>query len=146
MRCRSNGFYRHKREIKIMTQICVDFNEKKGENHMCIFDEEDCFFHRPEAEEYEVIYYNPDALSGGQFVVLHLPYDLIVQAKKNTVTTDEFFAYFDERAYTELVDLETPEFDKIKSSELIPTFIGRNEKTMAALVRQANNFKEKKIC
>ena len=32
-------------------------------------------------EEFEAIHYNPDSNAGGQFVVLHIPYELIAEAK-----------------------------------------------------------------
>ena len=98
----------------------------------------DYFFHRPEAEEYEAIYYNPDAVAGGQFVILHLPYDLIAEAKGKTETAEEFFDFLDGHAYTELIDLGTPEYAEmlIEYADPTPDFIGRSEETMFALAQQ----------
>ena len=100
----------------------------------------DYFFHRPEAEEYEAIYYNPDAVAGGQFVILHLPYDLIAEAKGKTETAEDFFDFLDGHAYTELIDLGTPEYAEmlIESAEPMPDFIGRSEETMLALTERSS--------
>ena len=99
----------------------------------------DYFFHRPEAEEYEAIYYNPDAVAGGQFVILHLPYDLIAEAKGKTETAEEFFDFLDGHAYTELIDLGTPEYAEmlIEYADPTPDFIGRSEETMVALTERS---------
>ena len=100
----------------------------------------DYFFHRPEAEEYEAIYYNPDAVAGGQFVILHLPYDLIAEAKGKTETAEDFFDFLDGHAYTELIDLGTPEYAEmlIEYGEPMPDFIGRSEETMLALTERSS--------
>ena len=100
----------------------------------------DYFFHRPEAEEYEAIYYNPDAVAGGQFVILHLPYDLIAEAKGKTETAEDFFDFLDGHAYTELIDLGTPEYAEmlIEYTEPMPDFIGRSEETMLALTERSS--------
>ena len=100
----------------------------------------DYFFHRPEAEEYEAIYYNPDAVAGGQFVILHLPYDLIAEAKGKTETAEDFFDLLDGHAYTELIDLGTPEYAEmlIEYAEPMPDFIGRSEETMLALTERSS--------
>ena len=100
----------------------------------------DYFFHRPEAEEYEAIYYNPDAVAGGQFVILHLPYDVIAEAKGKTETAEDFFDFLDGHAYTELIDLGTPEYAEmlIEYAEPMPDFIGRSEETMLALTERSS--------
>ena len=100
----------------------------------------DYFFHRPEAEDYEAIYYNPDAVAGGQFVILHLPYDLIAEAKGKTETAEDFFDFLDGHAYTELIDLGTPEYAEmlIEYAEPMPDFIGRSEETMLALTERSS--------
>lgn len=104
-----------------------------------LFDGEDRYFHRPSAAEYEAVYYNPDADAGGQFVVLHLSYELLNEAKANTDNVAAFYNYLDERAETELVDAQTAEFTvflneyTVRKSDLL----GRNEVTMHALTAQA---------
>lgn len=100
--------------------------------------DDDYYFHRPGMGEYEAIYYNPDANALCQFVVLHLSYELIVEAKENSNTTDEFYEYLDSKADTELIDLGTQEFtDYLEAYENpSPDFIGRSEETMQALISQ----------
>ena len=101
--------------------------------------DDDYFFHRPGMGEFEAIYYNPDSNAGGQFVVLHIPYELIVEAKENSNSVSEFYEYFDSEAYTELIDVGTQEFaDYLEAyAEPEPDYIGRTEETMQALTTQA---------
>lgn len=101
--------------------------------------DDDYYFHRPGAREYEAVYYNPDATAGGQFVVLHLPYELISEAKEHSNNVEKFYEYLDSGAFTELIDLGTQEFEEYLGAyaEPSPDFIGRTEKTMQALITQA---------
>ena len=103
--------------------------------------DDDYYFHRPDAGEFEAIYYNPDATAGGQFVFAHLPYNLITEAKTATDSTDGFFEYLDEHAKTELIDLGTPEYDAVlkEYADPHPERIGRSEDTMNTLVSQAES-------
>ena len=103
--------------------------------------DDDYYFHRPDAGEFEAIYYNPDATAGGQFVFAHLPYNLITEAKTATDSTDGFFEYLDEHAKTELIDLGTPEYDAVlkEYADPHPERIGRSEDTMNTLVFQAES-------
>ena len=104
-----------------------------------LFDGEDRYFHRPSAGEYEAVYYNPDADAGGQFVVLYLSYELLNEAKANTLTVADFYNYLDERVETELVDEGTAEFTAFLNEYTArkPDLLGRNEVTMHALTAQA---------
>ena len=101
--------------------------------------DDDYYFHRPGMGEFEAIYYNPDSNSGGQFVVLHIPYELIAEAKANSSSVSEFYEYLDGKAYTELIDVGTQEFaDYLEAyAEPEPDYIGRTEETMQALISQA---------
>lgn len=103
--------------------------------------DDDYYFHRPNAGEFEAIYYNPDATAGGQFVFAHLPYNLITEAKTATDSTDGFFEYLDEHAKTELIDLGTPEYNAVlkEYADPHPERIGRSEDTMNTLVSQAES-------
>ena len=103
--------------------------------------DDDYYFNRPGMGEFEAIYYNPDATAGGQFVVLHLSYELIAEAKENSNSVGGFYEYLDSKAYTELIDFGTQEFDDYLDAyaEPSPDFIGRNEKTMQALISQAES-------
>ncbi len=79
-------------------------------------------------------------MAGGQFVILHLPYDLIAEAKGKTETAEDFFDFLDGHAYTELIDLGTPEYAEmlIEYAEPMPDFIGRSEETMLALTERSS--------
>lgn len=81
----------------------------------------------------------PDSNAGGQFVVLHIPYELIVEAKTNSNSVSGFYEYLDSKAYTELIDVGTQEFsDYLEAyAEPEPDYIGRTEETMQALISQA---------
>lgn len=100
---------------------------------------DDYYFHRPDVGEFEAVYYNPDATAGGQFVFMHLPYELISEAKDNSTGANEFYEYLDEHAKTELVDLGTPEYDEVLKdyAEPHPDIIGRTEDTMNSLVSES---------
>lgn len=100
---------------------------------------DDYYFHRSDVGEFEAVYYNPDATAGGQFVFMHLPYELISKAKDNSTGANEFYEYLDEHAKTELVDLGTPEYDEVLKdyAEPHPDLIGRSEDTMNSLVSES---------
>ena len=102
-------------------------------------EDDDYYFHRPGMGEFEAIYYNPDSNAGGQFVVLHIPYELITEAKQNSNSVSGFYEYLDSKAYTELIDVGTQEFsDYLEAyAEPEPDHIGRTEETMQALISQA---------
>lgn len=104
--------------------------------------DDDYYFHRPGMGEYEAIYYNPDVNAGGQFVVLHLSYELIAEAKENSNSAAEFYEYLDSKADTELIDLGTQEFTDYLEAYAEPDsdYIGRTEETMQALVEQAETM------
>ena len=117
----------------------IAFSERKSLTNNALFDGEDRYFHRPSAGEYEAVYYNSDADAGGQFVVLHLSYELLNEAKANTLTVADFYNYLEERAETELVDAQTAEFTVFLNEYTArePDLLGRNEVTMHALTAQA---------
>ena len=117
----------------------IAFSERKSLTDNALFDGEDRYFHRPSAGEYEAVYYNSDADAGGQFVILHLPYELLNEAKANTDNVAAFYNYLDERAETELVDEGTAEFTAFLNEYTArePDLLGRNEVTMHALTAQA---------
>ena len=104
-----------------------------------IGEEDYYYFHRPDMEEYEAIFYDSDVDAGGQFVVLHLSYELIAEAKENTKSINGFYEYLGSKAYIELIDFGTEEFTNYLETyaEPSPDFIGRTEGTMRELVAQA---------
>ena len=107
--------------------------------------DDDYYFHRPDVGAFEAVYYNPDSNAGGQFVVLSLPYELILEAKEHTHSSDEFYEYLDSNASIGLVDLGTPLYEEYLAeyAEPHPDRIGRSEETMQTLVSQAESGLEK---
>lgn len=78
------------------------------------------------------VYYNPDAVSGGQFVQIYIPYWAISVANKNTNGVGEFSAHIYSIADTELIDITTPEFAKAAAEyrKNKPTYIAQNDVDM----------------
>lgn len=108
--------------------------------------DDDYYFNRPDRQMFEAVYYNPDANAGGQFVVMQLPYELIQEARDKSGTTEEFFEFLDSAAYTELIDLGTPEYDGFLSeyADPHPDRIGRTDETMQTLISEAeSNLQER---
>ena len=103
--------------------------------------DDDYYFNRPDRQMFEAVYYNPDANAGGQFVVMQLPYELIQEARDKSGTTEEFFEFLDSAAYTELIDLGTPEYDGFLSeyADPHPDRIGRTDETMQTLISEAES-------
>ena len=101
--------------------------------------DDDYYFHLPNKDEYEAIYFNPDSTAGGQIVIQHFSYELIMEAKSNSNSASDFYEYLANRAETELVDLGSPEYDEFLKdyADPHPDHIGRTEETMQALISQA---------
>ena len=101
--------------------------------------DDEYYFHLPNKDEYEVIYFNPDSTAGGQIVIQHFSYELIMEAKSNSNSASDFYEYLANRAETELVDLGSPEYDEFLKdyADPHPDHIGQTEETMQALISQA---------
>ena len=114
-----------------------------SETNTTPINDDDYYFNDAERKEVVAVYYNPDAISGGQFVFAHITYELISKAKDVASDTDSFYEYLDENAYTELIDVGTEEYRTVLSeySDPNPNFIGRNEENMLQLIALAKNEK-----
>lgn len=114
-----------------------------AETNTTPINDDDYYFNDAERKEVVAVYYNPDAISGGQFVFAHITYELISKAKDVASDTDSFYEYLDENAYTELIDVGTEEYRTVLSeySDPNPDFIGRNEENMLQLIALAKNEK-----
>lgn len=114
-----------------------------SETNTTPINDDDYYFNDAERKEVVAVYYNPDAISGGQFVFEHITYELISKAKDVASDTDSFYEYLDENAYTELIDVGTEEYRTVLSeySDPNPDFIGRNEENMLQLIALAKNEK-----
>lgn len=114
-----------------------------SETNTTPINDDDYYFNDAERKEVVAVYYNPDAISGGQFVFAHITYELISKAKDVASDTDSFYEDLDENAYTELIDVGTEEYRTVLSeySDPNPDFIGRNEENMLQLIALAKNEK-----
>lgn len=91
------------------------------------------------------MYYNPDAIAGGQFVYMEIPFSTILKAHEfagGIQQAKRFFEYLDERCQTFLVDYGTSEFAEmlrvLKNPK--PFCIGRTKGTMKLLVNEAKQW------
>lgn len=99
---------------------------------------DDWFYHHPDRMCFEAVYFNPDSNAGGQYVIMTLPYELISDAVEQTNSTQDFFAFLEERAsYTELVDITDDDFRAtMESYKSRPAdFIGRTNEVMDTLIK-----------
>ncbi len=98
---------------------------------------EDWFYHHPDRQAFEAVYFNPDSVAGGQYVIMTLPYELISDAVEQTSDTKSFFEFLEERAsHTELVDITDDDFRAtMESYKSRPAdFIGHSEEVMTSLI------------
>ncbi len=102
---------------------------------------EEYIFNDPSREMFRAVYYNPDSLSEGQFVIKDYTYELVLEADKNTSTVQEFFEYLELHAYTELVDYGTEDFERMLEAydEPKPDAIGRLDENKGYMVGEAKN-------
>ena len=142
--------FEHKiKENALNEHLKVILSEEEGntsvisETNTTPINDDDYYFNDAERKEVVAVYYNPDAISGGQFVFAHITYELISKAKDVASDTDSFYEYLDENAYTELIDVGTEEYRTVLSeySDPNPDFIGRNEENMLQLIALAKNEK-----
>lgn len=73
--------------------------------------DKDLFFNNLDKESFTYIYYNPDADSGGQFVITEIPYEQVIEAsKKYPDNTSEFFDYIVSVGRQTAVDVDSEFF------------------------------------
>lgn len=96
---------------------------------------DDAFFIDKEIKCITWIYYNPDSVAGGQYVINSLCFDDIKKAMQKHNYVDDFFDYLGEIAYQELADIGTTWFKDAENQFLKqPDFTGCDEDTMRSLV------------
>ena len=103
---------------------------------------DDWFYHHPDRQVFEAVYFNPDSNAGGQYVIMTLPYELISDAVEQTNDTQAFFEFLEERAsHTELVDITDEDFRAtMESYKSRPAdFIGRTDEVMTTLITTVAN-------
>lgn len=112
--------------------------------------DKDLFFNNLDKESFTYIYYNPDADSGGQFVITEIPYEQVIEAsKKYPDNTSEFFDYIVSVGRQTAVDVDSEFFrdslDKYNSNSHFAEGLTddvRNQLTNIALSGDTN-FKQK---
>lgn len=73
--------------------------------------DKDLFFNNLDKESFTYIYYNPDADSGGQFVITEITYEQVIEAsKKYPDNTSEFFDYIVSVGRQTAVDVDSEFF------------------------------------
>lgn len=71
----------------------------------------DIFFHNPDINRFTHIYYNPDAYSGGQFVITEVSYKQIAEANKEYGDDySGFFDFLDTTGEQRLIDIGSESF------------------------------------
>lgn len=103
----------------------------------CIFSETDRWYLQKEAMIFTDVYYNPDATSGGQLVIMIVPYECISDAVERTNTVQGFFDYLEEVANIELIDITDQFFDAVIKDyqDLSPILIGRSDEVMLLMIK-----------
>ena len=112
--------------------------------------DKDLFFNNLDKESFTYIYYNPDADSGGQFVITEIPYEQVIEAsKKYPDNTSEFFDYIVSVGRQTAVDVDSEFFrdslDKYNSNSHFAEGLTddvKNQLTNLALSGDTN-FKQK---
>lgn len=112
--------------------------------------DKDLFFNNLDKESFTYIYYNPDADSGGQFVITEIPYEQVIEAsKKYPDNTSEFFDYIVSVGRQTAVDVDSEFFrdslDKYNSNSHFAEGLTddvKNQLTNIAL-SDDTNFKQK---
>ena len=99
------------------------------------------YFYRPDSKRWDAVYYNPDANSGGQYVVTHLSLDDVISAKENSDSVESFFENLYQAKSQELIDLGTLDYDAFirEYGEMHADRIGDDEGTMETLVSEARS-------
>ena len=101
------------------------------------------YYYRPDLKRWDMVYYNPDSVAGGQFVVTYLNLNDIISAKQNTNSVEAFFEAISE-CESHLFDVGTSEYNEFlrEYGEMHPDRIGDSKGTMETLVSQAEAITE----
>lgn len=80
------------------------------------------------------IYYNPDSVSEGQYVLLIFTTEDIIETSNLTNNKDDFFDYIQEYAKEYLIDRGSEDFESYEYSREIPDIVGVNEEVYKKLL------------
>ncbi|WP_366512710.1 DEAD/DEAH box helicase family protein [uncultured Eubacterium sp.] len=101
----------------------------------------DAFFLDDESQTVTWIYYNPDSISGGQYVTNTLFYDDVIEAARQYEGAGDFFDYLGGIAKQELADVGTEWFTQVEEQfKETPDFTDCTKATMESVTKRAKNF------
>lgn len=92
----------------------------------CVPKDTDDVFYLFEDGRIHWVYYNPDSVSEGQYVLLIFTTEDIVDASNATNNMDDFFDYLQEYAKEYLIDRGTEDFESYEHSRETPDIVGFN--------------------
>lgn len=100
----------------------------------CVPKDTDDVFYLFEDGRIHWVYYNPDSVSEGQYVLLIFTTEDIIDASNATNNMDDFFDYLQEYAKEYLIDRGTEDFESYEYSREIPDIVGVNEEVYEKLL------------
>lgn len=100
----------------------------------CVPKDTDDVFYLFEDGRIHWVYYNPDSVSEGQYVLLIFTTEDIIDASNATNNMDDFFDYIQEYAKEYLIDRDTEEFESYEHSREIPDIVGFSEEVYEKLL------------
>lgn len=100
----------------------------------CVPKDTDDVFYLFEDGRIHWVYYNPDSVSEGQYVLLIFTTEDIIDASNATNNMDDFFDYLQEYAKEYLIDRGTEDFESYEHSRETPDIVGFNGKVYEKLL------------
>ena len=100
----------------------------------CVPKDTDDVFYLFEDGRIHWVYYNPDSVSEGQYVLLIFTTEDIIDASNATNNMDDFFDYLQEYAKEYLIDKSTEDFESYEHSREIPDIVGFNQEVYEKLL------------
>lgn len=92
----------------------------------CVPKDSDDVFYLFEDGRIHWVYYNPDSVSEGQYVLLIFTTEDIIDTSNATNNMDDFFDYLQEYAKEYLIDRGTEDFESYEHSRETPDIVGFN--------------------
>lgn len=100
----------------------------------CVPKDTDDVFYLFEDGRIHWVYYNPDSVLEGQYVLLIFTTEDIIDASNATNNMDDFFDYLQEYAKEYFIDKSTEDFESYEHSREIPDIVGFNQEVYEKLL------------